>query len=86
MEENKNPLFIINQDRDECVPFNRNTDIISVETNKQQGQLWGFNLYVNKTVIGTFDSQEEAYAEQVKLAVYDKLYFVVSGYDDYIVD
>jgi hypothetical protein len=80
------PMFIITQDRDECVPFDQFKDIVSVETNKQQGKLWGFNLYVNKKVVGFFNTPEEAYAEQVKLAVYEKPYFVVSGYDDYIVD
>lgn len=70
-------MLIVNQDRDLVVaktqPLYTAPVIVS-------GSLWGFNLFHGGTMLGTFDSLEEAIAEMNAIeACTDEIYFV-NGY------
>jgi len=60
-------IIVFNQDRDEIVQV----DLITVKKHYFKGQMMGYNLYgydkESEYLLGTFDTDIEAYSEMIKL-------------------
>ncbi|MEL7568083.1 MAG: hypothetical protein AAGU27_24850 [Dehalobacterium sp.] len=70
-------MFIINQDRDEIIQRRGTLYTMPVVTD---GALYGFNLYQEDHMLGTFDSVEEAVAEMARIDSCTDEYCFVDGY------
>lgn len=56
---------------------------ISCMTVVVNGELWGYNLMLDESPIGTFDTKEEILAEQYRITAFgntDDIVYEVSGY------
>lgn len=77
-------LLLTNQDRDRTYEYT-GQPLYVVPVISPQGQLWGFNLFVEGVteLLGTFDSMEEISAEIDTISRADETEHYIGGWSDY---
>lgn len=77
-------MIILNQDRDTLNTFTAEHDILSSCFNILGDTIYGFNLNLNETILGTFDSVSEVLEEMSNILRCEYGYYVVGGFTDYM--
>ena len=75
------PTLILNQDRDQYIPFNGELHTFPALGSKNK--VWGINLYTGKHLLGTFDSVKEILSEihAIRSCTHD--IYCVKGFSDF---
>lgn len=76
-------MIIINQDRDKSFILQKKTQL-NIGLNVYENTLIGYNIYIDKELLGTYDTYTELFTEISNILNCKYDYYICNGFTDYL--